>query len=74
MFGRSGNIHLRKGRSAMSPPAVIIYLPLEAAPYVVFDYLDDGDSARVADWLDEHPAYLELVERAVRLAEEARAA
>lgn len=56
-------------------PALIIFLPLEAAPRVVVDSLNDGEEKRLTDWLCEaRPEYGELAARAMALAEEARAA
>ncbi len=58
----------------MNPPAVVICLPLEGAPVVYTDTLSEAEAVRLDDWLETRPEYAELVEDAVRLAEEARAA
>jgi hypothetical protein len=55
-------------------PAIVIRLELESAPRVFADCLDDGEEARLADWLAEHPAYVRLVEDAAALAKTRRAA
>jgi hypothetical protein len=55
-------------------PAVLIVLPFEAVPQVRCEYLNSGDEERMLDWLGAHPELLELVSRALELAEEARAA
>ena len=52
----------------------MIRLPLEGAPQVRCDYQNDGDEARMLEWLGSKPALLELINRALELAEEARAA
>lgn len=58
----------------MSAPGIIIRLELEAAPLVIADFLNDGEMARMNDWLDHHPAQAELIARALELAEAERAA
>jgi hypothetical protein len=58
----------------VNPPAVVIRLPLEGAPVVYIDTLNEAEAIRLDDWLETRPEYAELVEDAVRLIEEARAA
>ncbi len=58
----------------MNPPAVVIRLPLEGAPVVYVDTLDEAEAVRLDDWLETRPEYADLVEDGLRLAEEARAA
>jgi hypothetical protein len=58
----------------VNAPAVIIRLELEARPKLIADYLDDGEAVRMDEWLSQHPAYRQLVDDALRLAETERAA
>jgi hypothetical protein len=58
----------------MSPPALVIRLALEQPASVYLDCLNDGEKARLFDWLNSQPDYADLVERALELAEQARAA
>ena len=58
----------------LNPPAVVIRLPLEGAPVVYADALNEAEAVRLDDWLETRSEYAELVEDAMRLAEEARAA
>ncbi len=58
----------------MNPPAIVIRVPFEGAPIVYVDALHEGEEVRLEEWLETHPAYGELVDEAVRLAEEARTA
>ena len=58
----------------MSPPAVVIRIPLEGAPTVLADYLDSGEEDRMRDWLDAHPEYRRLIAEALTLAATERAA
>ena len=55
-------------------PAVAIILPLESPLGVVYCDLGPGDQERLHAWLAAHPELLELVVRALELAEEAKAA
>jgi hypothetical protein len=55
----------------MSTPAFVIRIPLEGAPVVYPDVEDDRAETRLRDWLEFHPAYQELIDRAIELAEEA---
>jgi hypothetical protein len=54
--------------------SITIRVALEAAPVVWRDFGDDGDERRMRDWLDAHPDYWELIDRAVELIEQERAA
>jgi hypothetical protein len=58
----------------VTAPAVHIVFELESRPKVVCDWLDSHDEERVRDWLEAHPAYVDLVNRALELAREKRAA
>lgn len=58
----------------MSAPAVVIVLELEARPRVIVGTLDDGEAARLRDWLDAHPELLMLITRALELDDRERAA
>ena len=58
----------------MNPPAVVIRIPLEGAPIIYTDTLSDAEAVRLDDWLETRREYAELVEDAMRLAGEARAA
>jgi hypothetical protein len=55
-------------------PAVLIFLPLEAAPKVLINCLNEGEEDRLADWIAAHDGIAELIARAIELAEEAPAA
>jgi hypothetical protein len=61
------------GARGVSAPAYVVRLEVEAAPHVVVDALTEGESDRLRDWIAEHPAYWELVERPLQLRAEARA-
>jgi hypothetical protein len=57
------------------PPAILILLPLEQkAPGVLVGVNTEGDEHRMWAWLESQPQLHELVERALELGEEARAA
>jgi hypothetical protein len=58
----------------MSAPSLHIVLELEAAPRVYCDWLRESDELRMADWLDAHPDHRELIDRALEIAAEERAA
>jgi hypothetical protein len=55
-------------------PRVVITLAFEAKPRVVSICDHEGDQLRLADWLEAHPEYAELVRRAFELQQEAKAA
>ena len=55
-------------------PALVVRLALEHPPSVYLDCRDDGEEARLLDWLSAHDAYAELVAQALDLAERERAA
>jgi hypothetical protein len=55
-------------------PAIVIEIPVEAAPRVFMHGTTDGDEARVLDWIRSQDELAELVQRALELAEEAKAA
>ena len=52
-------------------PAVVIELGVEAAPRVWVCSKNDGEEARVLDWVNAHDDLAELVGRAFELAKEA---
>jgi hypothetical protein len=56
---------------AQPPPSVVIVVPLEGAPRVICDYLDDGAERRMLDWLEQRPELLALIRDALELAEAA---
>ena len=58
----------------MSEPGIVIRLPLEGRPQVRFDVLSESEERRLADWLRSRQELAELVDHAVELATEARAA
>ena len=58
----------------MNPPAVVIRIPLEGAPVGYTDTLSEAEAVRLDDWLETRPGYAELVDDAIRLADQARAA
>ena len=60
--------------SSGSHPGVVIELRLEAAPRLLLCCMNDAEEARVWDWIHSHDALADLVQRALELAEEARAA
>jgi hypothetical protein len=55
-------------------PAVLIVLEIEAAPRVWISAASDTEELRVRDWLKSQSELADLVETAIDLAEEARAA
>jgi len=55
-------------------PAVIIEIPVEAAPRVVLSCSTEGEESRVWDWIAAHEELADIVRRALELAQEARAA
>ena len=58
----------------MTAPAIVITLALEARPRVWCDFLTTQEADRVLDWVDQHPEYRELLDLAVELQGEERAA
>jgi hypothetical protein len=58
----------------VSPPAIVGRLELEASPRIVVDCLNDGDKARLMDWLRAHPEYGALVEQALEIQQRERTA
>jgi hypothetical protein len=57
------------------PPAIVIRLELEAAPRVYCEALAEAEQTRLGDWLAEaRPEYGALVDRAMELEAEERAA
>ena len=65
----------RQAPRKISPPALIIRLPLEGAPIVELANVEcDADVERLGLWCDAHPEYAELWVRAWELRDEARAA
>jgi hypothetical protein len=55
-------------------PAILIEVPLEAAPRVLLNCMNSSEEDRLTDWIRAHDGLAELVARAIELAEEARAA
>lgn len=55
-------------------PQVTIALGLESAPRVLLHSMNDSEAGRLLDWIRSHDDLAELVNRALELAEEARAA
>ena len=51
----------------MSAPAILIRLELEAAPRLQVDALNEREHDRIVDWLEAHPSYLRLVQKAIEL-------
>ena len=58
----------------MNAPAVVIRLSLEARPYVYVDAIHESDERRLAEWLESHPQYAELMARALELERKEQAA
>jgi hypothetical protein len=56
------------------PPAIIVRFELESEVKVYSDACSPAERERVADWLDQRSEYLDLVRRAIELAESASAA
>jgi hypothetical protein len=51
----------------MSAPSIVIVLELEAAPLLLCNCVDESEERRLEDWLDAHPALLELAAKALEL-------
>jgi hypothetical protein len=58
----------------VKPPSIEIVLELEAAPSVFIEMENAAEAQRILDWVAAHPSYLELVEAALALQREERAA
>ena len=58
----------------MSAPAVVIRLAIEYPVSVYMDAANDGERARLLDWINSRDELAQMVSRALELAEEARAA
>jgi hypothetical protein len=56
------------------PPSLTILLPFEGAPRIWVDALTDAEAAHLWHWIDSRSDLVELVARALEIAEEARAA
>ena len=54
----------------MSCPAVVIRLEIESRPAVYIHAEHEGDALRLEDWLNAHPAYLDLLARVDALNQE----
>ena len=54
----------------MSVPSIGIRLSLEERPRLAVDYLTKGEEDRLVDWLSAKPEYLDLVTRAIELADQ----
>jgi hypothetical protein len=48
-------------------PAIVIEIPVEAAPRVFMHGMSDGDEARILDWIRSQDPLAELVQRALEL-------
>lgn len=55
-------------------PSLRICLAFEAPLRLEWNCMHDTDEVRLRDWLEAHPSYVELVNRAVELFREERAA
>lgn len=55
----------------MSPPSLLIVLPMEGRPRVLTDALTEGEEDRLLAWIERHTAYRELVDDALDLQEAA---
>jgi hypothetical protein len=58
----------------VSAPAILIRLELEAAPRLLVDAVSEQEHDRLCDWLEAHPAYVDLVQQALALERQERAA
>ena len=58
----------------MAHPAVLIEIRVEAAPRLTLCCLNSSEESRIRDWIGAHEGLSDLVQRALELAEEARAA
>lgn len=61
----------------MSPqpaPSVSIEFKLEAQPIVRCNYMTDAAEARLLSWFENHPEYLRLIQQAIAMGFEERAA
>jgi hypothetical protein len=56
------------------PPRLLVVFAVEEVPRVVMDAMNDGEEARLVDWLTAHPQIARLVDDARALAREQRAA
>jgi hypothetical protein len=56
----------------VNAPAVVIRIELERRPVVYVEAGDDGEDARLRDWVTAHPRYAALVARARALELEAQ--
>ena len=54
----------------MSAPAILIRLELEAAPRLLVETTTEDEHLRLVHWIESHPPYLELVQRALALEQE----
>jgi hypothetical protein len=52
----------------------MIEFRLKAAPRLLVDALDEREHVRLLDWLRTHPRYLDLIQQAIELEAEERAA
>ena len=50
-----------------SAPRVVIVLELERAPQIVVDAQNDGEVARLRDWLEAHQEIADLYHQAVEI-------
>ena len=59
---------------AHAHPSIVITIAVEAQPRVQVFSMSEAEEARVVDWVRSHDGLAELVQRALELAEETRAA
>jgi hypothetical protein len=55
-------------------PAVLIRLEVEASPRLQIDALNESEQRCLVDWLEAHPRYLKLIQDALALERQERAA
>ncbi len=58
----------------MTAPAIVIRLELEAAPKLYVDAVNSAEHDRLLDWIGSQPHYLRLIQAAIDLEAERRAA
>ena len=58
----------------MSAPSITIRLSIEDRLRLSLDCISESEERRLVDWLSAKPEYLDLITRAIELADEERAA
>jgi hypothetical protein len=58
----------------MMPPQIVITIPYEGSPQIRLEAMNEAEEQRVENWLATQEPYLDLVERAVALRADRRAA